>query len=502
MNGFRDLIVGTTSERIKWFIVRVAVSLCFAGYVTSASAQAPPFQVNPVIAPTTLTTPPIAGTATFLPQQPLAGDTSGLAQATGIAPGPQAPPLDPPVVGALPSGAGALSLGPFLLSPTLALSTLYDSNIYSSVTNPVSGPGFNIAPNLLADYNTGIFDTQLYTNINSTIYPTLNPLNNTFNWQAGVSEKYSPLRDLIFTLQGNYAHSTLAYVTTSALPTPIISPASPLLPGAAGVFAIQQFVVNPNDISTLTASVYKEFNRAFINLGTTASSIQYESSSSAQPNYEQKSYYGNGGFWFSPLLYAYASGIDAFTNPTVGPDSSSYTVRGGIGTAPIGLFSASIYYGWQASAVVEGGTAGGDIYGGLISYAPTAVWNMALSVDELTNISNLTLAPAQGVGLGGLPLVGAAVPLTESVQVTSVALRSNYTFSPQTSFFGVLSTSRIGFIDSTRVDNAWLATAGIQHRLTDNLMLNANFQYTSYVSPAPLTSFTMFLVSVGAVYSF
>jgi hypothetical protein len=250
------------------------------------------------------------------------------------------------------------------------------------------------------------------------------------------------------------------------------------------------------------ASVYKEFNRAFISFGGTDSSTQYENASAASPNYEQKSYYGNGALWLTPLLYAYANGIDAFTNPATGPDSSSYMVRGGIGTAPIGLFTGSIYYGWQASAVVDGGTAGGDIYGGLISYAPTAVWNMALSVDELTNISNLTLAPTQGVGLGGLPLVGAAVPLTESVQVTSVALRSNYIFSPETSFFGVLSTSRIAFIDSTRVDNAWFATVGVQHRLSNNVMLNANFQYTNYASPEPLTSFTRFLVSVGAVYSF
>jgi Putative beta-barrel porin 2 len=502
MNDFQHLMVGATSDRIRKLVLGAGLSVCLCGYFEPAFAQAPPFQVNPVIAPAPLTTPPIAGTATILPQQSSIGDTSGLAQATGIAPGPMAPPLYPPVVGALPSGAGALSLGPWLLTPTLGLSTLYDSNIYSSVTNPVSGPGFNIVPNLLADYNTGIFDTQLYANINSTIYPTLTPLNDTFNWQVGAVEKYSPLRDLVFTVQGNYAHSTLAYVTTSALPTPIFSPASPLLPGAAGVIAIQQFAVNPNDTATITASVYKEFNRAFINLGTTASNTQYENSSAAQPNFQQSSYYGNGGFWFNPLLYAYASGIDAFTNPAVGPDSSSYMIRGGIGTAPIGLFTGSIYYGWQASAVVDGGTAGGDIYGGLISYAPTAVWNIALSVDELINISNLTLAPAQGIGLGGLPLVGAAVPLTESVQVTSVALRSNYTFSPQTSIFGVLSNSRIAFIDSTRVDNAWLATVGIQHRLTNNLMLNANFQYTSYVSPEPLTSFTTIFVSIGGVYSF
>ena len=507
MGGFQHLVVRPTSDQIKGLVVGAALAVCLTGYFSPAKAQAPPIQVNPTIAPTTQTTSAIGGTSIFFSQQPLAGDTSALAQATGIAQGVFAPPLYPPVVGALPSGSGALSLGPFLLSPTLGVYTSYNSNIYSSVTNPLSGPGFIFVPTLLADYNTGLFDTQLYGNINSTIYPTLNPLNNTFNWQGGFTEKYSPLRDLVFTVQGNVAHSTNALATTSSLPTPITSPATPPIPGAAGILATQQFVVNPNTTYTITSSVYKEFNRAFMNLGGTTSLTQYEgSTSSSSPqaltNYVMKSYYGNGGFWFSPLLYAYANGIEAFTNPTVGLASSGYRAVGGIGTAPIGLFHGSIYYGRQGSEVVDSGTAGGPVYGGVISYFPTAVWTIDLLVDILTNVSNLTAAPTQGAGLGGLPLVGAAFSVNESVQVTTVALRSNYAFSPQTSIFGVLSDARIQFIDSPRLDSSWFASVGIQHRLSDQLSLTGNFSYTNYQSPEPLTSFTRYLVSVGAIYNF
>ena len=77
-------------------------------------------------------------------------------------------------------------------------------------------------PNLLADFNTGIYETSIYGNIDSKIYPTLNLSNDTFNRQAGILQKYSPLPDLLFTAQGNYAYSTNANVLLNST-TPVRS---------------------------------------------------------------------------------------------------------------------------------------------------------------------------------------------------------------------------------------------------------------------------------------
>ena len=141
------------------------------------------------------------------------------------------PPLYPPVVRQLPDGAGTLSLGDWLLYPTLNFHSFYDTNIYSSPTSPISTAGVNFNPSLLALYDTGIHTTSLYGNISSNIYPFIDSMNDTFDRQAGFTEKYEAMRDLIFTLQGNYQHSTNAYVFTQALPAPLLSPASPALPG-------------------------------------------------------------------------------------------------------------------------------------------------------------------------------------------------------------------------------------------------------------------------------
>ncbi len=415
------------------------------------------------------------------------------------------PPLNPPEVRQLPSGAGALSLGDWLLSPTLSLHSFYDTNIYGSPTNPISTAGFNINPSLLAQYDTGIHTTSLYGNISSNIYPFIDSTNDTFNRQAGFTEKYEAMRDLIFTLQGNYQYSTNATVFTPALPTPVVSPVSPALPGAAGVVAAQQIFVNPNDTYTAIGTIYKEFNRAFMTVTGSLSTTQYSNTSTAT-DYSMKSYSVSGGAWFSPLFYAYANGSESFVSAAVGPDETYYQVTAGLGSAKIGqLFSGSIYYGYQGTLVADGGgTAGGPIYGAKILYVPTSVWNVTVSIGRTINISNITAATQIGTpqALPGLSLAGAAVPFGQSVQVTAPALRSDYQFSKQTSIFGVIGYTAVDYINSTQFENFWTASVGIRHTLSDHLTLTFDYQYTAALSNIPDTTFNRNYTAVGAVYKF
>jgi hypothetical protein len=517
MNEFGHLMFRITSDRTRSLVVCIALAVYIAGYLEPAVAQAPPIEQNPTTSTVeeNPTTPSAEQNFIAPPDEqnpaiaiaPILGQSFSPTQATPVPEAPTAPPLYAPEVDPLPTGRGALSFGPWLLTPTLGLYTLYDTNIYSSTTNALAAPGFDIHPSLLADFDNGFCKTSIYGNIDSKIYPTLDSQNNTFDRQAGVIQSYAPLRDLIFTAQGDYTHSTNAFVITNSLPNPLISPASPALPGAAGVFGNQQTEVDPNDTYTGTATVYKELNRGFVQLSGSFARTEYEGSPSSNPgqflpDFNRESYYGSGGVWLSPLFYAYTDGVQAFTDPAGGPNSSAYRARGGIGTAPMGPFRGSVYAGWQGADVVDAGTAGGDIYGGIVSYIPSAVWNVNLSIDRLTNISNITSTVPQAQSLGGLQFVAAGIPLSASAQITSITLSSNYAFSPQTSVFGVVSDSQIGFIGIPRVDNSWLAAAGIRHRLSSNLLLTFDYQYTSYISPAAFTSFTRNLATVGAIYNF
>ena len=269
MNVFRPLAIWIASGRLKYFALCAALSAGCLSSIDAAMAQVSSVPTSPTTAPSSTTAP--SPTVAQLPYSSLAQQ---LPTTTGA---PFEPPLNPPGAATLPSGSGTLSLGQWLLTPTLGLYTLYDLNLYSSPTVPVRGSGFHFHPALSADYNTGLYETQLYGNIDSTIYPTIDYHNNTFNRQAGIIQKYSPLPDLVFTAQGDYTHNTAASVLINSLPTPISTAGSPSPSGTAGVVAAgQQTVVNPNDIYTAQATIYKEFNRAFMKLNGLVATTQFE----------------------------------------------------------------------------------------------------------------------------------------------------------------------------------------------------------------------------------
>lgn len=426
---------------------------------------------------------------------------SGLGSATAQSPTP--PPLSPPTLRPLPDGTDTLTLGNWLLHPTLALTTLYDSNLYSSPTIPVKGAGFDIRPSILAVADSGIWQSSLYGNIDSKIYPFIDSTNNTLDRQAGFIERYEAMRDLTFTVQGDYSHRTNANVFINSVPGPIISPGTPATPGAAGVTATQETTNNPNNTFTGTGTIYKEFNRAFVTMSGNVSQTNYQNTTTAA-NYVAESYNGNGGVWIIPQVYAYARGAQSFQEPAVGARSNSFQVAGGLGTAQIGLFSGSIYFGQQGSVVENAGSAGGTIYGGMLTYFPSAVWNISLSVDQVTNISNITASVSTGnpQALSGLGLSASPVSINDSVHATSTALRSNYQFSEQTFIFGVIGYTRTNFIGMPQLDNSWIASVGIRHNLSKKLTLTFDYQYTHFQANVPSTSFVKNYTALGAVYNF
>ena len=91
---------------------------------------------------------------------------------------------------------------------------------------------------------------------------------------------------------------------------------------------------------------------------------------------------------------------------------------------------------------------------------------MTFSVDRLRNVSNITVATSQALGgsisglpsgaAGGLALSGAAISTNTSVQVTTLAYRTNYRFSAQTSAFGLISVTPIAYLGTSRVDYSWI----------------------------------------------
>jgi putative beta-barrel porin BBP2 len=426
---------------------------------------------------------------------------SGLGSAKAQSPTP--PPVSPPTLRSLPDGTDTLALGNWLLYPTLGVYTLYDTNLYSSATAPVKGTGFNIHPSILAIDDKGIWQTSVYGNIDSKIYPFIDSTNDTFDRQAGFIERYEAMRDLTFTVQGDYLHRTNAYVFIPSIPGPVVSPATPPTPGSASVAAQQETNINPNDTFTGTGTIYKEFNRAFVSVIGNVSQTNYQNTNLVT-DFTTESYNGNGGVWITPQVYAYARGSQSFQEPAVGLRSNSFSTAAGLGTAQIGFFSGSVYYGQQGAEVENSGTAGGAIYGGVLTYFPSDVWKISLSADQLTNISNIVVGASFGnpQGLSGLPLSASPVPIQDSVHSTSTSIRTDYQFSEQTSFFGVLGYTRVNYLTMPQLDNSWVASIGIRHNLSKKLTLTFDYQYTKFQANVPSTSFVRDYTALGAIYKF
>jgi hypothetical protein len=280
----------------------------------------------------------------------------------------------------------------------------------------------------------------------------------------------------------------------------IVSPTGQVVGQAAPALTVgtQSSIVNPYDVFTGTASVDKYFNRGIITLSTSYAGTTYEMPGSA--DFQTRSFTGSGAFWLSPVFYAYANGAMATTFETV--DSTGFRAVGGFGFRLDESFGGSVYFGRQGS---EGsGTAGGDVFGGRLSYKPTPVWTIGLSFDETINIASQSSAAAPPSNLAlTLPVpIPLQIPQSSSTQIASTFFNTQYAFSPEWTATGNFGYTRIEYLGSPRLDLTWLADVTLSYSLSRMTTLTWEYQYSSIVSNAPQTSTSRNYVTMGASYKF
>ena len=394
--------------------------------------------------------------------------------------------------------------------------------------NPLSVGGVGVTPSLAAVWSNGIHTTTLYGAIDRQDYPTDNSIN-TLDGRAGFTQRYEALRDLIFTVNGNYAHQTLATGLQNSIQTPSAAPTTTVLPNgntvlpngtilspsgqpvgqaAAASGSTVPLQVNPSNQVTGTFTIDKIFNRAALSLSGSVNRTEFENQT-LQPNFSSRTLTENAAAWLGPLVYAYSNGVvstvvdDAVTSPgTSIPSSSttSYRVIGGLGTRPmLELFRGSVYFGYQAS---EGGgtTAGGEVYGGVLTYNPTVDLTFAGTIDRTVNIASQPSATNLALTLPGQ--IAVQVPLGTSTVITSYGLRSTYQITLQWFANCQLSYTRIEYIDSPRIDNSWVLDATLRYDIWRNMSITWEYRYSTVLSNAPLTSFSQNYAIVGVTYRF
>jgi hypothetical protein len=415
------------------------------------------------------------------------------------------PPLDIPSAGVLTPPADVLAYGGWLFYPEITIYGVATDNLFQTPTNPIRVGGVGYLPKVRALWTDGIFTTDLYANLEQRFYPSQSSLN-IFDRNAGFIQNYSPLPDLKFTAQGDYTHLTNTGSLIGSIPGALFSGTPP--PNPTLTVQNNTVFVNPTDTYTALASIEKIFNRGIVTLTGALGQTNYtqgstqapSSTSTAFTNYSTKLFSGNGAYWLGPTLFAFANGTYS-THDTVGDDSSAYLAQGGIGTRQIGLFRASVYYGYQGSNDQIAGQAGGLIYGGSLTYYPTPALTLTAKIDE-------TINRASQLGTSNLSLflfnpTGLAIALSSSTRITSPFLQTNYIISDQWSFFGNFGLTHVDYIGSPQIDNAWLADLNFQYKpYWLRWTFNWEYQYSSILSNVPLNTSRRNFVDVSANYKF
>lgn len=437
------------------------------------------------------------------------------------------PPLDVPSERLPARDPNAITIDGWQLYPTLRTYSLWSDNLFLSPVSPITAAGFGVTPSLAAVWSNGIHTTTLYGDLDRQVYPTQNEID-TVDGRAGFTQRYEAMRDLIFTVNGDYNHQTWATGLQSSIQVPAAAPTTTVLPNGNTLLpngtilspsgqpigqanqptgSLLPLLVDPHDQFTGAFSVDKIFNRGILSLGGTVVSTDYDNETVLK-NTAARTLTEHAGAWLDPLFYLYSDGsIGTVVTEALSTSTTSYRVIGGLGTRQFGLYRGSLYFGHQGSQgeTTTGGpqtntTAGGDVYGGSISYYPTSDLTFVGTLDRTINISSQASATQLALTLPSF--VGVQVPLTASTRVTSASVQSNYKITEQWFASALVGYTRINYVGSTRVDDSWVLDATLRYDIWHNMSLNWEYRYRSILSNAPLIPATSNYLTMGATYKF
>ena len=240
----------------------------------------------------------------------------------------QEPPLTIPPGGPAGKDPNAIPFYSWLIYPAVNFLAENSNNFFLSPTAPkITGWEFGVTPNLTAIWSNGIHTTTIYGNFQRIEFPTNNHFNQS-NGEATFTQQYAPLRDLNFTLAGDYTHQTLQSALTNAIPSGIQFTGITVLPNGNIVLPNGNIIdpttgqivghvnnaigvtpfsaVSPFDQYTATARAQKIFYEGIVTLGASLARTNYVDAGTA--DFTTKTFTEDAAFWLGPVFYFYSDG--------------------------------------------------------------------------------------------------------------------------------------------------------------------------------------------------
>lgn len=375
-----------------------------------------------------------------------------------------------------------LPIAGWMLYPTFLIGGTFDDNVFQSSFQRVSAGGLHLRPGLVAERDTGIHKTQLYTVGDFRIYPD-RPEGNIVNLQVGGRHIWEVRRDLTLTAEGQYRRQTDMYNTGLVV----------------GPFGGAGFIASPQRYNQFIGSVsgVKSFNRFFVALrstavGTTFDTL-YTTNAQISQSYRDNIYTGvtgRFGYMITPLMYGFVESTGNFRDfsDTI-YNSQGYRIVGGLGTDRISLFRGEVYAGYQRqiySSLIFGAPSS-PVIGGKLFWYPTRAITVTAGVDQ-------TFADSALATIGNL--TGSAA------RMISAWTRINYAMSRSWSASLRGEYDDLRYITGGRHDARWLAGAQIRYEIFRNLAATFEYSFATVSSSVPSASFTRNTFTLGATYKY
>lgn len=384
-----------------------------------------------------------------------------------------------------PTREGAYAAGGWLFYPGLFTGLVYNSNINQTESGKVSGLGERITPSFSAKLDNGIHQSELYGLLDVQNYSDDSVVHKTTtDAKAGFVQSYEARRDLTFRFSGDFTRQLDVFGGSA-----FAQPGSALAVGSSEPSATAVSPqVSPDRYDQFTGSIsaQKALNRAFVNVGFSAQRIVFDKTSATASSRDGTVYtaFQRTGFYVTPQTYAFVdSSLDWRRMTDTTRDSNGYRVTAGLGTARTEIWTGEVYGGYQAEKNDTVGTYDGTVAGVRLIYSPTRFWTMRLNVDETLGASLI----AGSVGTAS--------------RVTDALFNVGYNGMP----VGWTANGRLGFVhtsfvNSTRVDDGWLAGANVGYNFWRGLGATLDYQFKTVNSNVAGQSFDQHLVSLGVTY--
>jgi hypothetical protein len=380
----------------------------------------------------------------------------------------------------------ALPLGAWLLYPSFSVGAVSDDNISQTRTNQVSGVGIRVEPSLVAKLDDGIYNTTVYGTLDDRAYVTGDPTHsNSLAANAGFSQTYEAMADLVFKLNGDFTRQKDLFQTFGSDygATNLNSTGVGLAP-----------VTNPQSYNQFAgaASVGKTWDSTFLTLTGSAVDIVYDDASigAPSPNVAVYTAAGRAGQWLNPTLYLYGeASADERRYIASALDSHGYRTVVGLGFDQVALFRGEIYGGYQAELYDSGAVpnVGSAAFGGRLSYLASADLTLSASVDR-------------SLGVSALPALTSTIGA--STIVTTSLLRARYMIAEQWSASARFGYIQSDYVGSPELDNAWTAGATLSYSLWQNVSLTLDCDFMQKSSNVVVQNFTRNVVTLGASYQY